>query len=1304
MISLPPKGSDAKKLGAYFTPLKVEAQATPNMTVKVAEGSFWTANNEYMEYIGGTSPTISAPGSDAKWVLVTVTNTGMINVVNGVASGTPDLPPTSSYKNELPLAAIFIGDTTTAISSDMIYDLRPMWSIPPDSVSQTQLNDFATITYVDNGLNTKANFTGTPEANFTLNVGGSSINDSGLYVDRFSGPNVGIRFNETVTGSPAVPAGWQFTNDGVTWNPIGVASGSYYTKADLQGGALDFLYYTHNDLNVSGVLDGRYYTETETDANFAPLIHTHVAADITDFPVAGYVETINTIAPVLGNVTLNLNDLNDVSNASPTNKHVIVMRSGAYVNDFLSTDDLLDVDTTATTPTIGDVLIHNGGGFINRPLVKNDIADFLGTEFVLVTNVAGDAPAGDGPPDSNGVAQDIYGVKTFKDGLNIETSLTVSGSNTSIQTTELRVTDPYVDINFGETGTGVGNGSGVSGIRVDRGPAGSPANPPAIIQWDEAAGQWEFGVEGNSNPILGGAHTHNSSQITDFAARVITELNNNTLTKIQDVNYLTSPATGEYLRYGIASWENKNFATDVIAELNSNDLNQLQDVVYLGSPALTSGDFLQWNGTAWENHVAVKADVSDFVEADYLHTNASAEVKAGDLTINGNFTVGGGLGTITTINSETVNILDSVITLNSGETGNGVAGGTGTGGIQVDRGAFDDAMMWWSEPAGTWLAHYSVTGGSPVSSSLVVGQISFVGHNHLVSDITDLSVNATEINTLVGINTAFTVQQQLDDKITRQGDSMDNGANLTFAVGGEVLGLPATPSATAASSKEYVDTEVARKIDRTGDAMDLNANLTFSGTGEVLGLPATPSATAATSKEYVDTHIADLTLHMTVDQNAFFDGLTLTGSPALTAADVNRLIGISGNVQTLLDTKTDKLTPVVDQNLAAIDIVTGNIVDSGVVVNDAANTVNEIWTANKIDTTKADKIIPALTNNLAGLDVTGNLADSGLILNDAGTLVSEIWSANKINTTKVDKVPTAVVGNFGEFDAIGNLIDGGNNASTFAQAVHTHTSSEITDWSVAFTSELGINSINSINDVDSSGAVSGDMLRWNGLTWQTTNTTSITEFVHRTGSIPESINGVKTFSDNAFFQQNVSVAQALTVNGSIAVTGNLTVTGDQIIQGDEVISTNDLTLNYGSSDPTSANGGGIRLQRDVTLGSPPVLNAPNAVITWDHATSRWEAGLDISVQPVALENVTVAAPDYELKTGSGAAAYVYTFSVAAPAAGKASLQIFVNGIKQIEGAGKAYTVNYGTNTVTFNAGSIPLLGDDVEFYGFGVIG
>lgn len=1269
MLSLPPKGSSSKKLGSYFAPLKVVAQALPNMTVKISEGTFWTSTNEHMEYIGGTSPTIAAPTSDAKWVLVTVKSTGLLNIVDGTASGTPVLPDSSTYKDELPLAAVFIGDTTTAITNDMIYDLRPLWTIPPDSISQAQIDGLATITYVDNADLLKADNDGTSEQNFNLDST-DVFSDSGIYVGLISNnnsSNPGIRFNETASiGSPpVVTALWEFTNDGSTWNPIGVASGSYYTKVDLDSGALDFLYYTKNELNpllpAVGVLDSRFYEQGLADTTFALISHTHTVGDIIG--LSDPVNTINGISPTAGNVNLGLDELLDVTISGSTAGAVIRYDGSVYRNTILNIDDLGDV--AISLPAVKDALMWNGSTFLNRPLVKADISDFLSTEFVLVTNVAGDAPAGDGPPDSNGTTQDVYGVKTFKDGVIIETSLTVTGSDTSIETTELRVTDPYIDLNFGEVGPGVGGGTGVAGIRIDRGPVGSPNLPAAIMQWDEGTQQWEFGTEGNSNPVLTGAHTHTSVQITDFAIAVTAQLNINSLNEMLDVGYLSfPPSSGEYLRFGIGKWENKDFATDITTELNVNNLNQLQDVVYLGSPVLSSGDFLQWNGTAWENHIAVKADISDFIETDYLHTDSSAEVKTGSLIVEGafeigtnlvgtNLTVWGGAGTITKIKSDFLEIKDNVIRINTGESGVGVSGGTA--GIEIDRGpSATNAQLWWSEPAGTWLAHRSNILGSPPSPVLVTGQISFVGHQHVVADMSDLSVSSTEINTLTGIT--GNVQTQLGDKISRTGDIMDNNADLSF-VNGEVLGLPALPSVNdAAASKLYVDTQ------------DAAVSLSLS------------------------THISDLSVHITANQNTFLDALNL---PTLTAAEVNQLVGVTSLVQTQLDNKPDRVTPAIDQSVALLDNPTGNLVDSGVIINDLGSTINDLWTASKVDTTKADKVSPVVANNIATLGASGNLLDSGLALDDANNTVNDVWSANKIDTTKADKVTGATVGNFAGLDGGGNLTDSGVNNATYAPLVHTHLYPDVTNFGAGVTAELPNNSIDLLSDVITAGSNPSDFLRFDGSNWQNIAASGITEFVRATGNITEAVTGAKTFSAASSFQSTVTITGTLTANGTTNITGDLTASG--FIHGVE----NTMVVNSGSTVTATADGGGIVLQRDV------VTPLPDALLTWHHTDSRWQAGLSGSVEHIALENVTVAQPEYEIVVGTGAAGYNLGFGVSTPPAGRTGIQVFVNGIKQIEGATKAYQVSYANpaqTVVTFNGGSEPAVLSDVEFYGFGFIG
>ena len=90
---------------------------------------------------------------------------------------------------------------------------------------------------------------------------------------------------------------------------------------------------------------------------------------------------------------------------------------------------------------------------------------------------------------------------------------------------------------------------------------------------------------------------------------------------------------------------------------------------------------------------------------------------------------------------------------------------------------------------------------------------------------------------------------------------------------------------------------------------------------------------------------------------------------------------------------------------------------------------------------KADKKVPSVDGNLAGLDATGNLIDSGI----PGTLdpVPTENSGNLVTSGavfdamggKADKVTSATPGNFAEFDAYGNLTDSGSKASDFATAV-----------------------------------------------------------------------------------------------------------------------------------------------------------------------------------------------------------------------------------------------------------------------------
>ena len=69
---------------------------------------------------------------------------------------------------------------------------------------------------------------------------------------------------------------------------------------------------------------------------------------------------------------------------------------------------------------------------------------------------------------------------------------------------------------------------------------------------------------------------------------------------------------------------------------------------------------------------------------------------ANDLTVTGDLTVS---GSTTTVNTETINLADNIITLNSNYSGSSP---TENGGIEVERGTLNNAVLRWNEGADRW--------------------------------------------------------------------------------------------------------------------------------------------------------------------------------------------------------------------------------------------------------------------------------------------------------------------------------------------------------------------------------------------------------------------------------------------------------------------------------------------------------------------------------------------------------------------------------------------------------------------------
>lgn len=340
MITVPPKGDPAKRMNAHFVPLLTEAQIAPDMTVRIQQGSFWTAQGIHVEYIGGNSPTLTAPSQDAKWVVIALTGSGFITTIDGSSGTNPSLPAIPD--DTLPLAGIFVGVGAARITSDMVFDIRPLWSMQPETVADLsgELATRPTTIQMNDALLLKSDTIGTPSTSFTLNQDqtGTSSSDAELVVNRGDEGTVAIRWSETSVQ-------WQFSNDGNNWSPLG-------TNLDL--------FYTKDNLDVDGVLDARYYTETEIDAGFAIIAHTHVAADVTDFDTATTTE-------------LNANSIGELS----------------------------DIDVATTAPQDGDVLVYDAAGttWANTVLTEADISDLGTYEIAFSKNTAFNRSFGTGALD-----------------------------------------------------------------------------------------------------------------------------------------------------------------------------------------------------------------------------------------------------------------------------------------------------------------------------------------------------------------------------------------------------------------------------------------------------------------------------------------------------------------------------------------------------------------------------------------------------------------------------------------------------------------------------------------------------------------------------------------------------------------------------------------------------------------------------------------------------------------------------------------------------------------------------------------
>jgi hypothetical protein len=198
--------------------------------------------------------------------------------------------------------------------------------------------------------------------------------------------------------------------------------------------------------------------------------------------------------------------------------------------------------------------------------------------------------------------------------------------------------------------------------------------------------------------------------------KIFTKDNSNNIVELTGAYVSTSapasPAEGD-VWYDSTNNVLKVYDGSAFQSAGYQNLSDLEDVTL---SSITANDVLTWNGSAFVNTANVTHNnvtmtgvlngPSSFTIDPATHgDNTGTVVIAGNLTVN---------GTTTTVNSNQVDIGDSVILLNSDEVGTP----SQNGGFEIERGTLTNVSFLWDEGNDYWtlgdktLANVALDGGS----------------------------------------------------------------------------------------------------------------------------------------------------------------------------------------------------------------------------------------------------------------------------------------------------------------------------------------------------------------------------------------------------------------------------------------------------------------------------------------------------------------------------------------------------------------------------------------------------------------
>jgi len=464
------------------------------------------------------------------------------------------------------------------------------------------------------------------------------------------------------------------------------------------------------------------------------------------------------------------------------------------------------------------------------------------------------------------------------------------------------------------------------------------------------------------------------------------------------------------------------------------------DSVALGTD--TTGNYVRTiTGTA--NEIAVANSGTE--DADIVLSLPSDVTIANDLTVTNNLIVSQNLtvsGTTTTVNSNEVNIGDSIILLNSDETGTP----SQNGGIEIERGTSDNARFIWDETNDTWSPQLFNTTwqNTTLTASEFIGPLTGAVTGN--ADTASKWQTARSVNFGTGdVSGSFTIDgdNDINDIVLTVADNSHNHVSTNISDFQEAVTDTVGAMVSANTESGGIDVSFDDATDKLNFQLS-TVNLTLTNT---VGVGVTGSAT-------ID--LSESTINLETEFNGQLPLGTSTSGNYVEDFSVTSGTGISVTGE----------SPAAEGN---------NITIAGI---DATNTVKGVASFDATDflvSSGAVSLVHEAVEDIVGEMVSGNT--------EGGISVTYDDTANKLN---FDVNNTRLIFTMGGATVADEVVSPGVDTTIAIARSPTITVSgavagtvELTNLGSASLSTTMTSNLDDINDVNVTNPTDGYFLQWN---------------------------------------------------------------------------------------------------------------------------------------------------------------------------------------------------------------------------------